>query len=174
MKKILSAFLSSAIVMSSASLLPSETYAASKSQYEFEKGIIRNAGENSAEITSITGASGEKAVDLRDVGNTVTITVNAANSGAHRLSIRYNQPYDESGKYQNIIINGKNAGEIFCDYTGADEFEVVSINTDLKSGSNEITVEASWGWTNLDCLLIEEGTFSDYTGESKLSNDMLY
>lgn len=169
MKKILSALLSSAIVMSNFSVLPFSTDAAEKSQYEFEKGTIVNSGENGAEITAVNGASAGKAVDLKDGGNTVSLTVNAENSGAHRLSIRYNQPYDEGGKYQNIIVNGKSVGEIFCEYTG-DDFGVVSVNADLKKGSNEIAVEASWGWTNLDCLLVEEGTFSNYTGTAKLSN----
>lgn len=169
MKKIISVLLSSAIMIGSVPVLHFSADAAGKSQYEFEKGSILNSGENGAEITAVSGASGGKAVDLKDGGNTVSVTVNAENTGAHRLSIRYNQPYDEGGKYQNIIVNGKNAGEIFCEYTG-DDFGVVSVNAELKKGSNEIAVEASWGWTNLDCLLIEEGSFSNYTGTAKLSN----
>ncbi|MBO5383491.1 MAG: hypothetical protein J6A30_04245 [Ruminococcus sp.] len=169
MKKIISVLLSSAIMIGSVPVLHFSADAAGKSQYEFEKGIILNSGENGAEITAVSGASAGKAVDLKDGGNTVSVTVNAENTGAHRLSIRYNQPYDEGGKYQNIIVNGKNAGEIFCEYTG-DDFGVVSVNAELKKGSNEIAVEASWGWTNLDCLLIEEGSFSNYTGTAKLSN----
>ena len=152
MKKVLSVLLSSAIIVSNVSALPLNTNAAWKGQYEFEKGKIVNSGENGAEITSVNGASGGKAVDIKDGGNTVTLTVNAENSGAHRLSIRYNQPYDEDGKYQNVIVNGKSAGELFFDYTG-DNFGVISINADLKSGSNEIAVEASWGWTNLTVCL---------------------
>ncbi len=169
MKRILSVLLSSAIVMSTISVLPFEADAANGIQYEFEKGSIVYSAENGAEIITVGGASAGKAVDLKDGGNIVSLTINAENSGAHRLSIRYNQPYDEGGKYQNIIINGKNAGEIFCEYTG-DDFGIVSVNADLKSGSNEIAVEASWGWTNLDCLLVEEGSFSNYTGDAKLSN----
>ena len=120
MKKIISVLLSSAIMIGSVPVLHFSADAAGKSQYEFEKGIILNSGENGAEITAVSGASGGKAVDLKDGGNTVSVTVNAENTGAHRLSIRYNQPYDEGGKYQNIIVNGKNAGEIFCEYTGDD------------------------------------------------------
>ena len=90
MKKVLSALLSSAIIVSNVSALPLNTNAAWKGQYEFEKGKIVNSGENGAEITSVNGASGGKAVDIKDGGNTVSLTVNAENSGAHRLSIRYN------------------------------------------------------------------------------------
>ena len=107
-EKVLSALLSSAIIMSNVLALPFSTNAAWKGQYEFEKGKIVNAGENGAEIMSVSGASGGKSVDIKDGGNIVSLTVNAENSGAHRLSIRYNQPYDEDGKYQNILVNGKN------------------------------------------------------------------
>ncbi len=75
-----------------------------------------------------------------------------------------------AGKYQNVIVNGKNIGEIFCEYTGNDDFSVVSVNAELKKGSNEVTIEASWGWTAFDALLVEEGSFSSYTGGGKLSN----
>ena len=143
---------------------------AAGTQYEFEKGVIRSSGETAAVVETVKGASGGKAVELHDGGNTVTLTVNAENAGAHRLSFRYCQPYDEGGKYQNILVNGRNVGEIFCEYTGNDSFSVISVNADLKKGSNEVTVEASWGWTAFDALLVEEGSFSDYTGGGKLSN----
>ena len=143
---------------------------AAGTQYEFEMGVIRSSGETAAAVETVKGASGGKAVELHDGGNTVTLTVNAENAGAHRLSFRYCQPYDENGKYQNILVNGRNVGEIFCEYTGNDSFSAVSVNADLKKGSNEVTVEASWGWTAFDALLVEEGSFSDYTGGGKLSN----
>ena len=59
MKKVLSALLSSAIIVSNVSALPLNTNAAWKGQYEFEKGKIVNSGENSAEIMSVSGASGK-------------------------------------------------------------------------------------------------------------------
>lgn len=125
MKKVLSALLSSAIIMSNVSALPFSTNAAWKGQYEFEKGKIVNAGENGAEIMSVSGASGGKAVDIKDGGNIVSLTVNAENSGAHRLSIRYNQPYDEDGKYQNILVNGKNviSGQQESTWMGSENYE---------------------------------------------------
>lgn len=47
------------------------------------------------------------------------------------------------------------------------EFEKDSIT---NKGENDITVEASWRWTYFDCLLIEKGEFSSYTGGGRLSN----
>ena len=170
MKKILSVILSSAIAASSAAAIMPLGADAAGSQYEFENGVIGGSGENPAAVSTVTGASGGQAVDLQDGGNTVTLKVNAAEAGAHRLTIRFSQPYDEDGKYQNVIVNGKNAGEIFCEYTGEGKFSTVSVNADLMKGENEITVEASWGWTFMDALLVEKGSFSNYSGGGKLSN----
>lgn len=75
-EKVLSALLSSAIIMSNVSALPFSANAAWKGQYEFEKGKIVNAGENGAEIMSVSGASGGKAVDIKDGGNTVSLMMN--------------------------------------------------------------------------------------------------
>lgn len=168
MKKMLSLMMSAVLMTGTVPFVPLQTNAAGN-QYEFEKGSITDKGENKAELVSVKGASGGKAVDLKDGGNSVSVNVDAE-SGMHRITFRYYQPYDEDGKYQNIIVNGKNIGEIFCEYTGDGQFKTVSVNANLKQGKNDITVEASWGWTYFDCMLIEKGEFSSYTGGGKLSN----
>ena len=169
MKKLILAIISSALAVSTMAIAPFHSDAAGD-QYEFEEGTISSTGENSAEISALSGASGGRAVDLKDGGNSVTVKVNAAGQGMHRITLRYCQPYDEDGKYQKVLINGKDAGEIFCEYTGDDKFSTVSVSAQLNAGSNDITVEASWGWTLFDCLLIEKGDFTAYSGGGKLSN----
>jgi len=169
MKKALSIMMSAALAFGAVPFVQMSADAADD-QYEFEKGRITSSGENAAVIENVKGASGGKAVDLKDGGNTATVTVNAAEAGAHRITLRYSQPYDKDGKYQNVLVNGRSAGEIFCEYTGDGEFRTVSVNADLKQGSNDITVEASWGWTYMDALIIEKGNFTNYSGGGKLSN----
>ena len=169
MKKALSVIMSSALLLGSFPLVPMSSNAADN-QYEFEKGTITSSGENKAELAAVNGASGGKAVDLRDGGNRVSVNVNASEAGKYRITFRYSQPYDEQGKLQNVIINGNNAGEIVCENTNEGEFRTVSVNADLKKGSNDITVEASWGWTYMDALIIEKGSFTNYSGGGKLSN----
>ena len=161
--------LSAALILGSVPFAPMQADAAAY-QYEFEKGTITAAGENPAEITAVKGASGGKAVNLRDGGNKISLTVHAAEEGAHRITLRYSQPYDETGKPQNVIVNGTNAGEIMCEQTGEGEFKTVSVGANLKKGDNDITVEASWGWSFLDALVIEKGTFTNDSGGGKLSN----
>lgn len=169
MKKFASAALAAVLLAGTLPFGVIQSSAAEK-QYEFEDGSIVSTGENSAEVSSMSGASGGKAVDLKDGGNKVSVRVEAAEAGPHRITIRYSQPYDEDGKYQNVVVNGKNVGEIFCKHTEGDTFAAVSINADLKAGANDITVEASWSWTYLDALLIEKGSFTSYSGGGRLSN----
>lgn len=156
MRKISANLLAAALAVNTMLCMPMASVSAANA-YEFENGTISDTGENETKVVSLSDASGGKAVDLRDGGDAVTLTVDAENTGNHRLTIRYSQPYDENGKYQNVIVNGKNAGQICCEQTGESQFAEAVISAELNAGSNTITIEGAWGWTLLDCLTIEEG-----------------
>ncbi len=146
------------------------TAAAAGSTYEFENGTIYDMGDNATAAVTLTGASGGRAVDLRDAGDSVTLNVSADKGGLYTLRIRYSQPYDEAGKYQNVLVNGTNVGQILCAYTGDGGFRTADISTSLKTGSNSITIEGSWGWTYLDSMTLEEGTSVGNSISGRLSN----
>ncbi len=168
MRKISANLLAAALAVNTMLCMPMASVSAANA-YEFENGTIFDTGENETKVVSLSDASGGKAVDLRDGGDAVTLTVDAENAGNHRLTIRYSQPYDEAGKYQNVIVNGANAGQILCGYTGDGTFSTVSISANLKKGSNTVTVEGSWGWSILDSLTVEEALVSTSVS-AKLSN----
>ncbi|MBQ8078999.1 MAG: hypothetical protein IJ236_03525 [Oscillospiraceae bacterium] len=151
MKKTIALLLTAALTLGSVCTMPVQ---AAGSVYELEAGSISDTGENATAVVSMSGASGGKAVDLKDSGDAVTVRVNAASAGAHTLTVRYCQPYDENGKYQNLLVNGKKAGQIVCAYTGENTFRTVSISADLRAGENTVTIEGDWGWTSLDSLTI--------------------
>lgn len=159
MKKLITTILASALSINTLVMAPINISAAG-STFEFENGSIYDTGDNITSVVTLSGASGGKAVDLKDSGDSVTVNVSAASAGVQQLTIRYSQPYDENGKYQNVIVNGQNIGQIFCAYTGEGQFRTVSISADLKSGDNTVTVEGSWGWTYLDCITIGETSVS--------------
>ena len=148
--------------------LPVMTSSAADSVYELENGTIYNTGDNETAVVSLAGASGGKAVDLKDSGDSVTISVNVESAGSYRLSLRYNQPYDEGGKYQDLIVNGTNTGQILCGLTQKDSFAEVSSTAYLKAGNNSITIQGSWGWTYLDCLTVTPASSASVGGS--LSN----
>ena len=159
MKKLITTILASALSINTLVIAPINISAAG-STFEFENGTVYDTGDNITSVVTLSGASGGKAVELKDSGDSVTISVNAEKDGMQTLSIRYSQPYDENGKYQNVIVNGQNIGQIFCAYTGEGQFRTVSISAGLRSGDNTVTVEGSWGWTYLDCITIGETSVS--------------
>ncbi len=138
--------------------------------YEWEDGKIYDTGTEETTVVTLSGADGGKAVRLLDAGDSVTLHVSAAAAGTYTLSIRYSQPYDEGGKLQNVLINGDSAGSLSCDYTGEGEFKVAEIPAVLKAGSNQITVESSWGWTYLDSLNITERSAAGTSVSAELAN----
>ena len=169
MKKVISAMLTASLAAGTFSVMPVNTYAA-ETVYEFEDGTITDVGDNTTEVAALSHASGKKAVDLKDSGDCVTLNINTANSGFHKLIVRYSQPYDENGKYQDIIVNGHNIGQIFCACTGDDEFSTVSVSANLSAGANTVTIQGSWGWTYLDSLTVESVGDKFSAADGKLSN----
>ncbi len=169
MKRIISAALIAAMAAGTLSQFPIKAAAAGK-VYELENGTIYDAGENATKVVTMTGASSGKAIDLKDSGDSVTISVNAASAGMYKTTLRYSQPYDKGGKYQNLLVNGTNIGQILCDYTENDSFAEVSTSAYLKKGENQITIQGSWGWTYLDSLTIEESGTSNGNISTSLSN----
>lgn len=169
MKKFISALTGLTMAASVLSIAPLNVHAAGQT-YEFENGTITDVGENETTVISLAGASGGKVVDLRDAGDSVSVTVNVSAVGAYKLTVRYSQPYDEGGKYQNVLVNGENTGQIFCAYTGENSFKTVSVTANLRSGNNTVTIEGSWGWTLLDSLTVEESSSSASSVSGQLSN----
>ncbi len=138
--------------------------------YEWEAGTIYDTGTEKTEVVSLTGAGGGEAVHLLDAGDSVTLKVKAPAAGAYTLSIRYSQPYDENGKIQNVLVNGKQTGTITCGYTAEGSFDSVSTTANLSAGENTVTIESSWGWTYLDTLTVSPWKGGTVASDAKLSN----
>ncbi len=173
MKKRLQAAATAALMCSSMlCILPHDAEAAGTT-YEFENGTIYNTGDNATEAVSLTGASGGKAVHLTDSGDSVTLEVNAPAEGSYTLTIRYCQPYDEFGKYQNVLVNGTEIGQLLCAHTGENAFRTAEISANLKQGKNTVTIESSWGWSYLDSLtVVQRSQSSGMASNPVISRDV--
>lgn len=120
-------------------------------RYEFEDGVLTGGGTTT--VSSSNDASGGKYIYLQTAGDTVTFDVNVEKAGLYKMVIGYQQAYDEGGKIQNLIINGVTAETVSFPYT--EKFiETPGITVSLKEGKNEVAIESSWGWTNLDYFTI--------------------
>ncbi len=168
-KRIQAAVLAAALCSSGFCTLPLGTTAAD-TVYEFENGTIYDAGDNVTAVVDRDGASGGRAVSLLDAGDAVTLQIAAATAGNYTLTIRYAQPFDEAGKYQNVVVNGEQIGQVLCTYTGDSGFATADISANLKEGNNTVTIEASWGWSYLDTLTLSEGKSFGNVGSGILSN----
>ncbi|HOC35087.1 MAG TPA: cellulase family glycosylhydrolase, partial [Ruminococcus flavefaciens] len=122
---------------------------------------------------TLSGASGGKALDMKDNGDSVSIECYSENEGMQTISIRYCQPYDEDGKYQTVIVNGQNVGDIFCAYTGEGKFSTATIKAPLIKGKNTVEIVASWGWTFLDSLTIGGQPVSASASSSASANPLI-
>ncbi len=169
MKKAISTLTAAVIASCSVPFVRNGTHAADK-VYEFENGTIYDTGDNVTAAVTLPGASSGKVIDLRDSGDSVTLNVDSDSAGVKKLTIRYCQPYDEGGKYQDVIVNGRNAGQIFCAYTGEGKYSTVSLSVSMNAGKNTVTVQGSWGWTYLDSLTVSDGGTSDVNISGSLSN----
>lgn len=120
-------------------------------RYEFENGTLTGGGTTT--IASSASASGGKYVYLQTAGDKVSFNVNAEKAGLYKIVIGYQQNYDKGGKIQNLIVNGSTAESVSFPYTEKFE-ETPGTIVSLKEGKNEVAVESSWGWTNLDYFTV--------------------
>lgn len=178
LKSLTSTFLAAAITVGS--LVTSSVSFADDTVYEFENGVIYDNGtEHVTTVIENANASGGKVVylldginyDTNEPGDSVMLDVEVAEAGLYNLTIRYSQNFGEDGKYQNVVVNGTTVGQIFCDYTDADEFKTVTIAAGLNAGKNTVGIESSWGWTLLDTLTVSKGqSITVDTSGAQLSN----
>ncbi len=138
--------------------------------YEWEDGKIYDTGTEETSVVPLAGASGGKAISLLDAGDSVTLAIKVPSAGAYTLGIRYSQPYDEGGKIQNVLVNGKQTGTISCGYTDEGKYDTVNITANLLAGDNSVTIESSWGWTYLDTLTVVPWQGGTISSDAKLSN----
>ena len=167
MKRNITAFLTA--LLCAAACLPT-LHVSADAKYEFESGRISDSGGEVTEVQTRSGADGGKVVFLTDSGDSVTVNVNVPAAGAYTLGIRYCQPFDETGKVQNVSVNGSKIGTISCEQTADSAYKTANLTASLKAGANTITVEASWGWTYLDSLTVTEKNASGTAVGAKLSN----
>ena len=173
MKKIITSVLTAALAVSGV-LTASPYYPAAGSDvYEIENGVISAADGSGTAVVTLSGASGGKALDMKDSGDSVSIECYSENEGMQTISIRYCQPYDEDGKYQTVIVNGQNVGDIFCAYTGEGKFSTATIKAPLIKGKNTVEIVASWGWTFLDSLTIGGQPVSASASSSASANHLI-
>jgi mannan endo-1,4-beta-mannosidase len=83
------------------------------------------------------------------------------------IILGYSAPY--GSKIHNLYINGVDQGQISC--TSEEWTETKLCSAKLTAGENEIGIKSSWGWTNLDYLMVEKSVLPDITTFDRTLSD---
>jgi mannan endo-1,4-beta-mannosidase len=117
--------------------------------YEAEKGVLVGAVIS----TSNSGYTGTGYVSsINNTGDKVTVTVNAATAGIYTLTIRYNGPFGD--KTQDLYVNNIMSSSIA--FPGTTTYTTLNAGgIFLNAGSNTISIQKNWGYTDIDNFGIE-------------------
>ncbi len=132
-------------------------------KYEFEDGVLNGCSicsyssldeGASGNPVDLSGFSGSGYVYLEQKNTSVTVNVEAPETGLYELKIGYSEASDPNKKVQYLNVNGQNQGEVtFPYYEGWAEITAGYIP--LQAGSNSVEIASYWGYTMLDYLTIQ-------------------
>lgn len=152
--KLLTILIASTMTVNGIMLNSLSPLAAEDTKYELESGTVTGTVKEDA------GASGGSYVFFENGGEKATVTVPVEATGMYDIIVGYSSPYGE--KIEFVTVNGANSGSFSCAAT--DEGEWTEVNTGtvkLTAGDNEIGVECSWGWVNIDYIRVESATLPE-------------
>lgn len=170
-KKIFSKVCAAALAMScifNTSIVSQIAVAETGVKYEFEDGTHESSivPDESSERW-MDGASGGGFVFIENGGEMASVKVTVDETGMYDVILGYSAPYGE--KIHNLYINGVDQGQISC--TSKEWAETKLCSAKLTAGENEIAIKSSWGWTNLDYLMVEKSVLPDITTFDRTLSD---
>jgi len=128
-------------------------------KYEFEDGIRNGAqiytdyvGKN--EYGDVFDLTGSTCVFIGQKGTSTSVNVEVDKEGLYEIFISYVQPYDKIKKVQYLNVNGSNQGEVSFPFTLKWK-ELSAGIVKLDAGTNNIELEAYWGYTYFDYLVVK-------------------
>jgi mannan endo-1,4-beta-mannosidase len=128
-------------------------------KYEFEDGVHNGAqiytdyiGEN--DDGDVFDLSGSTCSFLGQKGTSTSVNVEVDNAGLYEIIICYVQTYDKNKKVQYLNVNGSNQGEVSFPYT-LNWRELSAGIVKLDGGTNNIELEAYWGYTYFDYMIVK-------------------
>lgn len=137
-------------------------------KYEFEDGTHTDSivPEEGSERW-MDGASGNAFVFIENGGEMASVKVTVDETDMYDIILGYSAPY--GNKNHNLYINGVDQGQISC--TSEEWAETKLCSAKLTAGENEIGIKSSWGWTNLDYLVVEKSVLPDITTFDRTLSD---
>ncbi len=165
LKKAGSVVIAAAMVINGSAIINGNVIAADKDVFEFENAEISIAkhdeeGWDTIVDTSEKGYSGDGYVFLKGAGDTLSLEVNAPETGMYELSVCYSLDTESGAKTQYLYVN--DAPSVQISFSPNDGFSETSIGTfKLNKGANTIKIESFWGWMRLDYIKVESAQLAE-------------
>lgn len=145
-------------VVCAVSAIPVVSSYAAETKYEAEKAVLLGMS-----VASGSSYSGGKYVTMQQYGS-CTFNINVEKSGMYDFN------FVSSGlggdKINNASLDGENIGTFTSMQDKLGDAKIYSIY--VEKGSHKVKVTPSWGWINLDCLIVSEySSGKDYYNVSK-------
>lgn len=153
-QKLLTVLTAGAMTVNGVMMNSLASFAAEGTKYEVESGTVTGTVKEDAT------ASGGSYVFFENGGEKATVTIPIETTGMYDIFVGYSSPYGDKIEY--LTVNGASSGSFSC--TTTDEGEWTEVNTGsvkLTAGDNEIGVECSWGWVNIDYIRVEAATLPE-------------
>ncbi|MGN1403933.1 MAG: glycosyl hydrolase [Ruminococcus sp.] len=153
-KKLLTVLTAGTLAVNGVMFHSLASFATESTKYEIESGTVTGT------IKEDASASGGSYVFFENGGEKATVNIPIETTGMYDIIVGYSSPYGDKIEY--LTVNGANSGSFSC--TTTDEGEWVEVNTGsvkLTAGDNEIGVECSWGWVNIDYIRVEEAVLPE-------------
>ena len=106
------------------------------------------------EYGDVFDLTGSTCVFIGQKGTSTSVNVEVDKEGLYEIFISYVQPYDKIKKVQYLNVNGSNQGEVSFPFTLKWK-ELSAGIVKLDAGTNNIELEAYWGYTYFDYLVVK-------------------
>ncbi|MBO5449493.1 MAG: hypothetical protein J5994_09210 [Ruminococcus sp.] len=155
LKKIAASICAAVCASTAVSALP--VSAAEVLKYEAE-----NASLSGVSAYSGSGFSGGGYVRFTSSGS-CTFNIYVPKSGIY--SFNFVSEGIGSDKVNNASLDGESIGSFTSKADSLDNAEIYSVY--VSEGDHQVTVTPSWGWIDLDCLIVQEEVVKDFYNVSK-------
>jgi hypothetical protein len=141
-----------------------------QTKYEAELAQLSGTTVNNAG----SGFSGTGYVNsLDNTGDKISFSVQAPVAGSYPLTIRFKNSCGACEKWQNVTIN--TAAPVYTHFaaatTGWQDKTYGNIN--LLAGTNTIAISKSWGWTDIDYIIIGNSSAATTHAHAASADDQL-
>lgn len=130
-------------------------------KYEAENAHLIGVSIDNSEA-GFSGTGHTTANTFNNSSDKIIFTINVTSAGNYPLTIRYKNS-GSIEKYQHISING--GDNQYTHFPASTSWANLNVgNIALQNGNNTIEISKSWGWTNIDYIIVDNINSNECNG----------